>query len=106
MTQGQSFRVLIAHMFVSILILAGATTLCALGKLQSDALIAIYGAAIGLMGGNAQSLGTAAINGGPKPNLDRMAETSTRDALIASGSMRKTDTLEDAAGDAHTAATA
>lgn len=80
-------------MIVSLAILAAATTLCAIGKLQSDAVIAIYGAAIGLLGGNAQSLGSAAINGGPKPDLNRMADRSAHDAMVAAGAIRQGDVL-------------
>lgn len=79
MTQAQSFRLLIAHMAVALGILAGATVLCAIGKLQSDAVIALYGAAVGLLGGNAQSLGQAAINGGPKPDLTKLAQSGRGD---------------------------
>lgn len=68
--------VLLAHMLVALGIITAATVLCAIGKLQSDALIALYGAAVGLLGGNAQSLGAAVINGGSKPDLTKLAESS------------------------------
>lgn len=93
MTQRQSFALLIAHMLLALGILAAATVLCAIGKLQADAVIALFGAAVGLLGGNAQSLGQAAINGGPKPDLTKLAEQGSP-KLAASLSGRGVDYMD------------
>lgn len=86
MTQRQSFAVLVAHSVVAIAILIAATVLCYAGKLSADAVVALFGAAIGLLGANAQSLGSQVINGGPKPNYDKLAvsDPAALSAMMAS----------------------
>lgn len=84
--------VIIAHMVMGIAVLTGATVLCALGKLQSDSLVVLYTAAIALIAGNAKSLGDAAINGGPKPDLTKLAESDPRTAeRVTLGTKQATD---------------
>jgi hypothetical protein len=76
MTQKQAFATLLAHSVVALAILIAATVLCYAGKLSADAVVALFGAAIGLLGANAQTLGGQVINGGPKPNYDKLAQTN------------------------------
>jgi hypothetical protein len=74
-TQRQSFAVLIAHMILSLAVLISASLLCYTGKLDASAVIALFGAAVGLMGGNAQALGASIVNGGPKPDYRQMGQS-------------------------------
>lgn len=76
MTQRQAFATLIAHSVVALAILIAATVLCYATKLSADAVVALFGAAIGLLGANAQTLGAQVINGGPKPNYDKLAQSN------------------------------
>lgn len=75
MTQRQSFYVLVAHLIVTIAVLIAATVLCGIGKLDQNAVVALFGAAIGLLGANGQSLGSAVINGGPKPDYNKLSQS-------------------------------
>ncbi len=75
-TQRQSFAVLIAHMVLALAVLLSATMLCYSGKLDASAVIALFGAAVGLLGGNAQTLGASIVNGGPKPDYKQLAQTN------------------------------
>lgn len=75
MTQRQSFAVLIAHMTLALAVLMAATFLCYTGKLDASAVVALMGAAIALLGGNAKELGQSITNGGPKPDYRLMAQT-------------------------------
>lgn len=88
MTQRQAFATLIAHSIVALSILIAATVLCYAGKLSADAVVALFGAAIGLLGANAQVLGGQVINGGPKPNYDKLA-VSDPQALAAMMAMQQ-----------------
>lgn len=76
MTQRQSFAVLVVHGLVAVAVLTAATILCYAGKLDSGAVIALFGTAIGLLGANGQTLATQAINGGPKPDYNKLATTN------------------------------
>lgn len=76
MTQRQSFAVLVVHALVAIAVLSAATVLCYSGKLDSSAVIALFGTAIGLLGANGQALATQAINGGPKPDYNKLAQSN------------------------------
>lgn len=76
MTQRQSFAVLVVHGLVAVAVLAAATLLCYSGKLDSGAVIALFGTAIGLLGANGQTLATQAINGGPKPDYNKLAQSN------------------------------
>lgn len=51
MNARQSFLILLVHAVVSVIVIAAATTLTALDKLPPSAATAIFGAAIGLVGG-------------------------------------------------------
>lgn len=64
---------LVVHAVIAIAVLAAATLLCYSGKLDSGAVIALFGTAIGLLGANGQTLATQAINGGPKPDYNKLA---------------------------------
>lgn len=75
MTQRQSFAMLVAHSLVAVAILIAATVLCMAGKLDASAVIALFGAAIGLLGANGQTLATQVVNGGPKPDYNKLAIT-------------------------------
>lgn len=81
---------MIAHMILALSVLVAASILCAIDKLDSSAVIALFGAAIGLLGGNAQSIGTAVINGGPKPDYRMVAQVAPEQlAAIVAASMGK-----------------
>lgn len=73
MTQRQSLAALLAQVGVSLAALTGATILCAMGKLQGEALVALYTAALALASTGAAATARQAINGGPKPDLTRLA---------------------------------
>ena len=73
MTQRQSFGTLIAYVALILSALGSATTLCALGKIDAAAATAVLGGAIGAAAVLIQSTSTAAINGGPKPDLSKLA---------------------------------
>ena len=73
MTQRQSLAALLAQVGVAFAVLAGATVLCAMGKISGESLTALYGAAIGLASAGAATTAAAAINGGPKPDLTKLA---------------------------------
>ncbi len=76
MTQRQSLAALLAQVAVAFAVLAGATALCGIGKISGESLTALYGAAIGLASAGAAATAAAAINGGPKPDLTRLAESN------------------------------
>ena len=76
MTQRQSLAALLAQVSVGFAVLAGATVLCAMGKIDGSALTALYGSAIALASTAAAATSAAAINGGPKPDLTKLAETN------------------------------
>lgn len=73
MTQRQSFGTLIAYVVLILSALAAGTTLCALGKIDAAAVTTVLGAALGAAAVLIQSTATAAINGGPKPDLSKLA---------------------------------
>lgn len=73
MTQKQSFAVLVVHAIVALSILLAATVLCYSGKLDASAVVGLFGTAIALLGVNSGQLGQQIINGGPKPNYDKLA---------------------------------
>lgn len=75
MTQRQSFAVLVVHGVVALAILLAATVLCYAGKLDASALVGLFGTAIALLGVNGAQLGSQIVNGGPKPNYDKLAKS-------------------------------
>lgn len=75
MTQRQSLAALLAQVGVSVAALVGATVLCAMGKLEGEALVALYTAALALASTGAAATARQAINGGPKPDLTKLAQT-------------------------------
>lgn len=62
-------------MVLSLAVLGAATLLCYAGKLDASAVVALFGAAVALLGSNAKDLGTGIVNGGPKPNYDKLAQS-------------------------------
>lgn len=74
MTQRQSFAVLVVHAVVALSILLAATILCYAGKLDASAVVGLFGTAIALLGVNSGQLGQQIINGGPKPNYDKLGQ--------------------------------
>lgn len=77
-------------MVLSLAVLGAATLLCYAGKLDASAVIALFGAAIGLLGSNAQTLGTGIINGGPKPNYDKLGATDPAELSRVLSNQRET----------------
>lgn len=65
MTDHQQFWVLIVHAAVSVIVITATSVLTALDKLQAEATTAIFGAAIGLVGGIQAA--RAATNGNKQP---------------------------------------
>lgn len=74
-TQRQSLAALLAQVGVSIAALVGATILCAMDKLEGEALVALYTAALALASTGAAATARQAINGGPKPDYTKLAQT-------------------------------
>jgi hypothetical protein len=81
-TQRQNLAVLLAQAGVILAVLIAATVLCGMDKIDGAAVTAVYGAALGAVGVTTMSLGNAAINGGPKPDLNKLAESSTEASVI------------------------
>lgn len=81
-TQRQSLVVLLAQTVVAVSVLIASTVLAALDKIDGAAVTAIYGAAIGLVGPATVTLGSAMINGGPKPDYSQLANSS-KEAAVA-----------------------
>lgn len=77
-------------MVLSLAVLGAATLLCYAGKLDASAVIALFGAAIGLLGSNAQTLGNGIVNGGPKPNYDKLAASDPSELSRVLESQRAT----------------
>lgn len=75
MTQRQSFGVLIAHGVIALALLASAALLCALGKIDAAAFTGLAGAVLGFAGGAGITQGQAIINGGPKPDMTKLAQS-------------------------------
>lgn len=80
-TQRQSLAILLAQTVVAVAVLTAATVLAALDKIDGAAVTAIYGAAIGLVGPATVTLGSAMINGGPKPDFAQIARSSPEAAV-------------------------
>jgi hypothetical protein len=80
-TQRQSLAVLLAQSVVAIAVLTASTVLAAMGKIDGAAVTAIYGAAIGLIGPATVTLGSAVINGGPRPDYRQLANASPEAAV-------------------------
>lgn len=76
MTQRQSLAALLAQVVVALAALVGATVLAGLDKLNGEAIAVLYGAALALAGNAARDTAQAAINGGPQPDLTKLAEAS------------------------------
>ena len=74
MTQRQSFGVLIAHGVIALALITAASVLAGLHVLDASAVTAIFGAVIGFVGGAGISQGAAIINGGPKPDMTKLAQ--------------------------------
>ena len=75
MTQRQSFGVLVAHALIALALIISASVLAALHVLDASAVTAIFGAVLGFAGGAGIAQGAAIINGGPKPDLTKLAAT-------------------------------
>ena len=73
MTQRQSFGTLIAYVTLILAAVACATALCALGKIDSAAAMAVLGGAVTGAAVLVNSTAAAAINGGPKPDMTKLA---------------------------------
>lgn len=73
MTQRQSFGTLIAYVVLILSSLAASTVLAALGKIDSAAVMTVLGGVSGAAAVLIHSTATAAINGGPKPDLSKLA---------------------------------
>jgi hypothetical protein len=82
MTQRQAFVTLIAQSGLALAALVCATVLAAMGRIDGAAVTAIIGTAIGLVGPSTVSLGTAAINGGPRPDLSKLAASSPEASIM------------------------
>lgn len=80
-TQRQSLAIMLAQTAVAVAVLAAATLLAAMSKIDGAAVMAIYGAAIGLVGPSTVTLGSAMINGGPKPDYRQLVNSSTEAAV-------------------------
>lgn len=80
-TQRQSLAILLAQTVVAVAVLVAATVLAALDKIDGAAVTAIYGAAIGLVGPATVTLGSAMINGGPRPDYRQLANASPEAAV-------------------------
>lgn len=80
-TQRQSLAVLLAQSLVAVCVLTAATVLGALDKIDGSAVTAIFGAAIGLVGPATVTLGSAVINGGPRPDYKQMINSSPEAAV-------------------------
>jgi hypothetical protein len=53
----------LVHFGTAVAVIAAATTLCAMGKIDASAVTALYGAAIGLVGGSGASFASVLRNG-------------------------------------------
>ena len=81
-TQRQSLFALLAQVAVAVLALVGATVLCAMDKIDGAALTALYGTAIAASAAAATTTAQRAINGGPQPNLDKLAASSNEASVL------------------------
>jgi hypothetical protein len=77
-------------MILASMVLGAATLLCYANKLDSSAVIALFGAAVGLLGGNAQSLGASIVNGGPKPDYGKLAASDPEELRRVLDKQRQT----------------
>lgn len=59
----QVMLVSLIHLAIALAVITAATVLCALHDLDAEAVTALYGAAIGLVGGSGAGLVSAARNG-------------------------------------------
>lgn len=85
MTQRQSLTALLAQSLLAGAALVCATVLAAMSKIDGAAVTAIIGTAIGLVGPSTVTLGAAAMNGGPRPDLTKLAAASTTAAETMAG---------------------
>jgi hypothetical protein len=72
MTQRQSFGVLIAHVLTALALIVAGSVLAAMHVLSGEAVTGLFGAVLGFVGGASVSQGASIINGGPKPDLNRL----------------------------------
>lgn len=80
-TQRQSLAILLAQTAVAVAVLTAATVLGAMDKIDGSAVTAIFGAAIGLVGPATVTLGSAVINGGPRPDYKQIVNSSQEAAV-------------------------
>lgn len=63
MTGRQSLALILAQTLVGLVVLACATYLAAVGKLEGEAVTALFGTAVGLVGGVTATVGYSTTNG-------------------------------------------
>jgi hypothetical protein len=88
-TQRQSLAILLAQLGISLAVLIAATVLAAMGVLDGEAVVALFGAAIGGVASGSATLGHSAINGGPKPDLNTLAASHPDVAARLSSGQRQ-----------------
>lgn len=76
MTQRQSFYVILIHAAVGVVIIVAAAVLTGLHDLEPAAFTAILGTVAGMVGLSGIQFGQAALNGGPKTDMVKLAQVS------------------------------